>query len=144
MKLNLKRRGFFQIMLAGATVAGSVALGNGSVALGSGSLARFGRSNGTIRSSQMKMHVFVDKNDNIVAITPAPVDVLPSGRPQAKSSESVVFGGSSPAQQLAGMKRYELDMKELSIDIAQVEVEQLHQQVITIIKARPELKPVYV
>lgn len=140
MKLKLKRRQFFQLMVAGATVVGF----GRSMAAGA-TVAGFGRSNETIRSSQMKMHVFVDNDDNVVAITPAPIDVSPSGRPQAKSSENVVFGGSSPAQQLAGMKRYELDMKkELSIDFAQVEVEQLHRQVIGIIKARPELKPVYV
>lgn len=132
MNLKLKRRLFCQFMLAGATVAGAT-------------IAGVRRSNATIRSKRMKIHVFVDNDDSIVAITPAPVDVSPSVSPQAINSGSVVFGGSSPAEQLAGMKRYELDMdKHLSIDFAQVEMEQLHRQIIGIIKARPELKPVYV
>lgn len=132
MNLKLKRRFFCQLMVAGATVAGATVAG-------------FRRSNATIRSKRMKMHVFVDNDDNIVAITPAPVDVSPSVSPQAMNSGSVVFGGSSPSEQLAGMKRYELDMeKDLLIDFERVEVEQFHRQVIALIKARPELKPVYV
>lgn len=88
----------------------------------------------------MKIHVFVDDNNNVVSITPA---VASSGSAQSAGSRDVVFGGARPAQQALGMKRYELDTEsDLSVDLNQIEVDQLHQQVLDVIRVRPELRAI--
>lgn len=89
----------------------------------------------------MKIYVFVDNNQNVVSITPAPT--LPASSKLENREEEIVFGGSEPTQKESRLKCYELDSEaDLLIDLNRFEVTQLHQRASDFIKSRSDLRSI--
>lgn len=89
----------------------------------------------------MKIYVFVDNNQNVVSIIPAPT--LPVSSKSENTEEGMAFGGSESTQKDSRLKCYELDSEaDLSIDLNRFEVTQLHQRASDFIKSRSDLRSI--
>jgi methylthioribose-1-phosphate isomerase len=77
----------------------------------------------------MKIHVFVDDNDNIVLTSPV------TAAPNSEQT-GVVFANAVPAQQGASLRCYELDTEDDSLDSNQIkDAAELYEKYAQMIKA---------